>query len=317
VITGSARGAGAGVAGVNQSTSGYGGYFKNDLGTGLYGLGQNAGVKGEAGSGGGAGVYGSNGTTYGYGGYFDGGTGVYATNAGTNSLTPAGEFVVASSPAKVANEEAVYASSGLGDGVQGFTYANSKAGVSGTDVSTDGGYGGYFASQQGTALYAAGNATITGNLTVSGSISAGTKDFRIDDPLDPANEYLIHTSVESPDMLDLYSGNVRTDARGFATVALPRYFQALNGDFRYQLTAVGRDGWNARVGVWQPVARNRFVIRSDRPHVEVSWQVTGVRHDAYANAHRGPAETPKPPADRGRYLYPQGFGKPSRLAIGQ
>ena len=32
-------------------------------------------------------------------------------------------------------------------------------------------------------------------------------------------------------------------------------------------------------------AGNRFVIRTDKPHVEVSWQVTARRNDAYMRAH--------------------------------
>ena len=38
-----------------------------------------------------------------------------------------------------------------------------------------------------------------------------TKAFVIDHPLDPANKYLSHCSVESPDVMNLYNGNV---ARG-------------------------------------------------------------------------------------------------------
>ena len=37
--------------------------------------------------------------------------------------------------------------------------------------------------------------------------------------------------------------------------------------------------------VVRPLARNRFTLETSKPHVEVSWQVTGVRHDAYARAH--------------------------------
>ena len=58
--------------------------------------------------------------------------------------------------------------------------------------------------------------------------------------LDPANKYLYHSFVESPDMMNVYNGNVVTDKRGMATVVLPEYFEALNSDFRYQLTVIGR-----------------------------------------------------------------------------
>jgi hypothetical protein len=77
-------------------------------------------------------------------------------------------------------------------------------------------------------------------VTVDGSITAGTKDFKIDHPLDPANEYLYHASVESSEMMNIYTGKVTTDSQGDSVVTLPAWFEALNGDFRYQLTVVGQ-----------------------------------------------------------------------------
>src|SRR5204863_7775912 len=132
---------------------------------------------------------------------------------------------------------------------------------------------------------------------VFGTISATIKNFRIDDPLDPKNKWLYHSTVESSQMTNLYDGRVTTDGRGFATVELPRYFQALNRDFKYQLTIVGHSF--AQAIVWKEIAGNRFTIRTNQPRVKVSWQVTGVRHDAYAVQHPLQAEVPKDAADRG------------------
>jgi hypothetical protein len=138
------------------------------------------------------------------------------------------------------------------------------------------------------------------NLVVSGSISGGSKSFKIDDPLDPANKYLTHTSVESPDMMNIYTGNVTTDERGLAVVSLPPYFEALNGDFRYELTPIGE---LAQATVVREIKDNQFTIETSKPAVKVSWQVTGIRHDAYANANRTQAEEDKPPQERGHFLY--------------
>jgi hypothetical protein len=115
--------------------------------------------------------------------------------------------------------------------------------------------------------------------------------FSIDHPLDPANQYLRHSFVESPDMMNIYNGTVTTDKHGVATVILPAYFEALNQDFRYQLTPMGQF---AQAFVAERVKGNRFVIKTNKPGVEVSWQVTGIRHDAYANEHRIKVEEPKP-----------------------
>ena len=63
------------------------------------------------------------------------------------------------------------------------------------------------------------------NVHVTGTLSKGAGAFRIDHPLEPETKYLQHSFVESPDMMNVYNGNVRTDRRGFATVRLPRYFR--------------------------------------------------------------------------------------------
>jgi hypothetical protein len=166
----------------------------------------------------------------------------------------------------------------------------------------------------------AGGATVglagefLGNVTISGNLSKGGGSFKIDHPLDPENRYLYHSFVESPDMMDIYNGNIRTDARGRAVVELPEWFEALNRDFRYQLTAIGTF---AQAIVGKRIAGNRFTILTDKPGVEVSWQVTGIRKDAYANAHRIPVEEDKPEAERGLYLHPDAFGLPPESGVAQ
>jgi hypothetical protein len=141
---------------------------------------------------------------------------------------------------------------------------------------------------------------------VNGSLSVtGTKNFKIDHPLDPAHKYLYHTSVESPDMMNIYNGNVILDANGEAEVKLPAWFEALNKDFRYQLSCIGAF---APVYVSRKIENNSFRISGGMPGLEVSWQVTGIRHDAYAEAHPSPVEEEKPAAEHGHYLHPELFG---------
>jgi hypothetical protein len=41
-----------------------------------------------------------------------------------------------------------------------------------------------------------------------------------------------------------------------------------------------------RVMVEREIEGDVFIIRSDKPGVRVSWQVTGIRHDPWALAHR-------------------------------
>jgi hypothetical protein len=143
-----------------------------------------------------------------------------------------------------------------------------------------------------------------GNLDVLGSLTKHGGMFKIDHPLDPANKYLYHSFVESPDMMNVYNGSVTTDKHGMAVVTLPVYFDALNRDFRYQLTAIGSF---AQATVAKEVENNRFAIRTSKPGVKVSWQVTGIRQDAYANAHPIQVEAEKPAREQGHYLHPELF----------
>jgi hypothetical protein len=138
----------------------------------------------------------------------------------------------------------------------------------------------------------AASATFSGNVNVNGDLNVqGTKHFKIDDPLDPDHKFLYHASVESSEIMNIYTGNVTTDAHGNAVVELPAWFQALNRDFRYQLTVIGQF---AQATVAQEIESNRFTIKTDKADVKVSWQVTGVRHDAYAQAHPLQVEVDKP-----------------------
>lgn len=157
----------------------------------------------------------------------------------------------------------------------------------------------------------------SGNVNVTGTLSKGGGTFRIDHPLDPENMLLYHSFVESPDMMNVYNGNITTDESGYATVELPQYFEALNRDFRYQLTVIDEDddGTFAQVKVVRGVENNRFRIRSSAPGVRVSWQVTGIRRDAFAEANRVRVEVPKSDTERGRYVHPEAFGLPAERGM--
>jgi hypothetical protein len=170
-------------------------------------------------------------------------------------------------------------------------------------------------SVSGFSLFAVGDADVEGNLNVTGTLTKGAGAFKIDHPQHPASEYLQHSFVESPEMMNVYNGNVTTDANGFATVRLPSYFQALNRNFRYQLTPIGPQSWDARAGVWREIQNNSFVIRTDKPNTKVSWQVTGVRHDPYALAHPIKVIVPKVGKERGTYLHPELYGQPQSRSL--
>jgi len=152
-----------------------------------------------------------------------------------------------------------------------------------------------------------------GDVVVRGTLTATTKHFRIDHPLDPANKYLVHASVESSEMKNIYDGMVTLDKAGEAVVQLPNWFDAMNGNVRYQLTAVGAPGPGLYIA--QKVSGNRFKIAGGTAGGEVSWQITGVRQDAYAKANPLVPEQEKGVDERGYYLNPELYGAPEEKSV--
>ncbi|MCK4680225.1 hypothetical protein KAT82_03815, partial [bacterium] len=182
-------------------------------------------------------------------------------------------------------------------------------GIYGTATGDGTNYGVYGVATVGTgyAGYFVGNAHVTGTFT------AGVKSFKIDHPLDPANKYLVHSCVESDEMMNIYNGNVTLDARGEASVEMPDWFEALNQDFRYQLTAIGAPGPNLYVA--EEISGNRFLLAGGEPGMKVSWQVTGVRHDPLAVASRMLVEQDKPANEVGKYMHPEAYGMPVTAGV--
>jgi hypothetical protein len=265
------------------------------------GLGESRGVWGLAAGEIGIGVYGNaaslTGTTYGVSGAVESPTG---TGVSGNSL----------------------ATTGVSYGVRGQTASSTGYGVSGISLATTGvnyGVRGQTASSTGYGVYSSGNAHVQGalsvssNLTVTGAITAGTKDFRIDHPLDPAQKFLSHSCVESDARRTVYDGEVTLDAKGEATVVLPNWFGALNGHTRIQLTPIGAGAPDLHLKA--KVADNRFAIAGGAAGQEVYWQLTGIRQDAYAKAHPLAVEATKTGTERGRYLHPEVYGKPASNSI--
>ncbi|MFZ0667406.1 MAG: hypothetical protein WAM97_16750 [Acidimicrobiales bacterium] len=324
-LTGDTNGHNA-VEGVDGSTGGDGGagvYGSSTNGTGIFGTSTNAvgvygihttgpgtGVAGldQSGNSSSRGVYGSSGSGNGVYGVSTDGTGVYGTITGdTND-----HFAVQGVDASTGSEGGVGVggSSTTGTGVQGFATGVDSVGVLGSN-SSENGIGVYATSsgENGVGLYAtsanSNSLYVIGNATVTGSVSKGGGSFKIDHPADPENKYLYHSFVESPDMMNVYNGNVTLDIDGKATVELPDWFEALNRDFRYQLTPIVSF---APLYISKEIGENKFEIAGGNSGQRVSWQVTGIRQDAWANANRIPVEVDKKEEDRGCYLHPELFG---------
>jgi hypothetical protein len=312
VLGESASTVGRGVVGRNNSISGVGfgvfGQSSSTIGRGVYGLASGfAGVN--------YGVYGETNSANGYAGYFAGRVGISAGRAplgdlhfGQASDSTAMRFGnVAARHHLISNREMVFDTFDTDGVLMGNPIFYWRRNPNQFDENT--------APVDLMRLGETGNLTVFGNAAVIGLMSKGGGSFKIDHPLDPENKYLYHSFVESPDMMNVYNGNVTTDGDGYATVELPDWFEALNRDFRYQLTVIDdRDTW-AQAKIVREVKDNRFVLRTSVPRTKVSWQVTGIRHDAFAEQHRIPVEEAKAEADRGRYLHPLEHGQPSEKRI--
>ena len=273
--------AGFGVYGLSNSFPGVGGSSSTNPGvdgtsessSGVHGYGVNShGVEGDAHATTGYGVYGTNSAAGGVGVVGSGTVGVYGVSTGANS--------------------GVYGTTSGGWALNGY----GAAGGTGILTGSAGGWAAWF----------------NGDVNVDGNLSKNGGSFKIDHPLDPANKYLYHSFVESPDMMNIYNGNVTTNAAGEAVVTLPGWFETLNRDFRYQLTVMGQF---AQAIVASEVANHQFSIKTDKPGVKVSWQVTGIRQDVWANAHRIPVEEVKPEKERGFYQHPELYGAPQEKSI--
>jgi hypothetical protein len=265
------------------------------------------------------------------------------TGQGDGIVATAGSTITDDAPAGVraVGGDSLFGRAGRGMTAQGGNHTGSDfaqdagAGISARGGDSANGFGGVgvFAtggagsanSHGGDGIVASGGAPdgfagffeglveITGSLRVGQNLSVqGTKNFKIDHPLDPENRYLLHAAIESSEVLNIYSGNITTDENGNAVITLPDWFEAINRDFRYQLTVVGTF---AQAIVVEKIKSNRFSIKTNSPNVEVSWQVTGVRSDAVMLIHPFKAEQGKPDGERGYYLSPDAYGQPTERGV--
>jgi hypothetical protein len=113
-------------------------------------------------------------------------------------------------------------------------------------------------------------------------------------------------------MKNVYDGVVTLDSQGSAWVELSAWFEALNRDFRYQLTPIGS---YAPAYVAQEIVNNRFQIAGGKPGQRISWLVTGIRRDVWAAMNPMAVEEDKDHGDQGKFLHPLEAGHPREMGI--
>jgi hypothetical protein len=301
------------IAGVNTATTGFGVFGEADAanGRGVYGYSAGTSGIGVCGIGAGTtsfGIYGSSTVSSGYGVYgtasATSSTGVYGVASGTNSngvwgsASAAGAYALYALATSSAYT-AVYVDQQISGGTAVYAYTLNSAGYSFQ------GYG---------ALFNSGNGQVTGNFSVLGTLTKTAGSFLIDHPSDPANRYLEHSFVESPERKNIYDGVATADAAGELTVALPGYFDVLNEDVRYQLTPIG--GPAANLHIKEEIRAGKFVVAGAAPGQRISWQVTGNRCDPWVKANPLRVERDKPAEEKGRYLHPELYKQPPEKGLG-
>ena len=262
-----------------------------------------------------AGVYGSNlNTTGGYGVYGNASRGVYGSGT-SRGVVGDGNFTT-STPA---GDTAI--------GVLGTGWGSPTYGVVGQTALNNN------VDPNGFGLYSRNNLAVersivvgdnlivydtiaTNNLFVYQDLEAyGTKNFKIDHPLDPTNKLLRHSSIESPEVLNVYRGNVTLNANGESDVKLPDYFSAININCSYNLTAVGASA--PGLFVKNEVNGNTFSIAGGKPGMKVSWTVYAERNDLYMqkNPKAKIVEIEKTASQKGKYIRPDLYEKPASMGM--
>ncbi len=302
------------------------------------GTGDGVGVYGQVvdpASSGQAGIFGLNSRT-------DGGYGVN----GQGYAGIVGEAVVAT-----LDGFGVYGTSNNGIGVQGETYDMSLYGVSGLNYASyetgdgigvmgdgntgvwgqtvDGaGYGvyGFNASASTTennigtggdgwvGVYGVTNNTATGYGVYSDGnfASSGTKAFIIDHPTDPDNKILKHYCIESPEVINLYRGNVTLDENGEAVITLPEYFESINTNFSYNLTPIGAP---VNLYIKKKIENGQFTIAGGNANMEVSWTVYAERNDKFIQSYPESKAVEVNKKVPGNYIRPELYNKPKNKSV--
>jgi hypothetical protein len=304
----------------STSGPGFGLFARADSaqGIGLVGLGASTGtavgIQGQSDSPTGRGVLGFAGSTtgdaWGIWGFTPStaGTGTVGHAAATSGVTTGVLGRVDSSTDEATGVYgAASASSGNTSGVWGVTASTSDGAtaVYGTSTGASGQNFGVFGSAESASGF--------GVVSLGNSLTTGTKSFRIDHPLDPANRFLTHFCAEGPEPTNIYRGTATLDETGSAWIDLPDYFAEINTDETYQLTPIG--GPMPSLHIAQTVTNNRFRIDGGTPASRVSWTVTGRRNDLYVRTRGFETQSEKPLAWRGKYLHPDLFGAPREQGI--
>jgi hypothetical protein len=204
-----------------------------------------------------------------------------------------------------------YIGTTLYDHIGVFGYSNPGAGW-GIGGQFQGGYIGVagFGDDYGIVGFSGAVAAVFANGDLSAS---GVKAFTIDHPDDPENKLLKHFSIESNEVLNVYRGIAMLDNNGKAEIEMADYFEAININFSYQLTAIGTP---KQPYVLTEIKNNKFIVAGE-PNTKVSWLVIAERNDEYLkqNPEKRAVEVAKTGKEKGKYLMPELYNQPTSKGV--
>jgi hypothetical protein len=206
----------------------------------------------------------------------------------------------------------VYAGQNQNNAITG-TIAVGDFSYTGTDVADHIGASGFSSPAAGWGIGVEGTGGWYGVFSNGDMGATGAKTFIIDHPEDPENKMLKHFSVESNEVLNMYRGMAELDANGQALIELPTYFDDININPSYQLTAVGTP---QQPYVLQEIQGNQFVV-AGAPNTKVSWTVYADRNDQYMqqNPEKAIEVVSKTGERQGKYLNPELYGQPASAGM--
>ena len=148
--------------------------------------------------------------------------------------------------------------------------------------------------------------------------TSGSMVLEMDHPLDPKNKILKHYAMESPEVLNIYRGNINLDGNGEATVSLPEYFNSININYSYNLTPIGQQAPNLFIKE-EVNGTGSFIISGGNANQKISWVVYAERNDLYMQRERENkpemVEVEKEGENKGKYLMPSLYNQPPEMGI--
>ncbi len=197
----------------------------------------------------------------------------------------------------------------VGAGNNSTQYFMQTSGGGGSFTGTQNGAYGFATNTSGNSRGLIGEGSEYGVVSIGDFGGTGAKYFIIDHPLDPENKILKHACIESPEILNIYRGNIILNAQGEGIVQLPDYFHAINTNFSYTLTPIGAP---TVTYIAEEINENgTFKIAGGNANQKISWYVYAERNDKSINNNPKTKQmvVEKTGEQIGKYLNPAAYGK--------